>query len=73
MQLTWAPAAERGSLAVSVDSRVGLPLPAGSPTIHELFPGETVTFSLANLAPDARRELRACFAPAGPLMPAHLP
>ena len=41
--------------------RTGLPFPAASLTISDLFPGETVTFSLANLPEDARQELNACF------------
>jgi hypothetical protein len=42
-------------------ARDGLPLPAESLTIGALFPGQTVTFSFANLPTDARRELHACF------------
>jgi hypothetical protein len=42
-------------------SRTGLPFPAESLTISDLFPGETVTFSFANLPKDARREFNACF------------
>ncbi len=39
----------------------GLPLPANSLTITELFPGETVTFPFANLPNDARGVFEACF------------
>jgi hypothetical protein len=39
----------------------GLPIPAVSLTITDLFPGETVTFSFATLPADARRDLNACF------------
>ena len=39
----------------------GLPLPAESLTITDLFPGETVTFPFAHLPKDARRALRSCF------------
>jgi hypothetical protein len=42
-------------------SRNGLPFPAESLTISDLFPGETMTFSFANLPKDARHELNACF------------
>ena len=42
-------------------SRTGLPFPAESLTITDLFPGETVTFSFANLPKDARKDLNACF------------
>jgi hypothetical protein len=42
-------------------SRTGLPFPAESLTISDLFPGETVTFSFANLPKDARQEFNACF------------
>jgi hypothetical protein len=41
--------------------RTGLPFPAESLTIRDLFPGQTVTFAFANLPMDARRELTACF------------
>jgi hypothetical protein len=39
----------------------GLPLPAESLTIRDLFPDETVTFSFASLPQAARREFSACF------------
>jgi hypothetical protein len=42
-------------------SRTGLPFPAESLRISDLFPGETVMFSFANLPKDARREFNACF------------
>ena len=42
-------------------SRTGLPFPAESLTISDLFPGETVTFSFRDLPADARQELNACF------------
>ena len=42
-------------------SRTGLPFPAESLTISDLFPGERVTFSFANLPEDARHEFKACF------------
>jgi hypothetical protein len=42
-------------------SRTGLRFPAESLTISDLFPGETLTFSFANLPKDARREFNACF------------
>lgn len=42
-------------------SRTGLPFPAESLTISDLFPGEAVTFSFANLPKDARQEFNACF------------
>jgi hypothetical protein len=42
-------------------SRTGLPFPSESLTISDLFPGETVTFSFANLPKDARQEFNACF------------
>ena len=42
-------------------SRTGLPFPVESLTITDLFPGESVTFSFANLPKDARRVLKACF------------
>ena len=99
LQLAWAPVAQSGTLAASVDgnaaaryrvegsekmgngsgvvlhglaalvlsetkrgaSRTGLPLPLESLTISDLFPGEIVTFSFANLPKDARREFNACF------------
>ena len=38
-----------------------LPLPAKTLTLADLFPGETVAFSFANLPRDARREFQACF------------
>ncbi len=41
--------------------RTSLPFPAESLTISDLFPGETVTFSFANLPKDARQHLTACF------------
>ena len=43
------------------DSKGGLPLPAESLTIGDLFPGETITFPFANLPRDARRGLATCF------------
>jgi len=43
------------------ETKRGLPLPAESLTISDLFPGETITFPFANLPRDARRELAACF------------
>jgi carbon monoxide dehydrogenase subunit G len=42
-------------------SRTGLPFPAESLTISDLFPGETVTFSFANLPKDAQKVFAACF------------
>jgi len=42
-------------------SRIGLPFPAESLTISDLFPGETVTFSFANLSRNERHEFNACF------------
>jgi hypothetical protein len=39
----------------------GLPIPGDSLTIADLFPGDTVTFSFANLSGEARRDLNACF------------
>jgi hypothetical protein len=42
-------------------SRTGLPFPAESLTIGDLFPGETVTFSFAHLPEDARQDFKACF------------
>ena len=42
-------------------SRTGLPFPAESLTISDLFPAETMTFSFANLPKDARQEFTACF------------
>jgi len=42
-------------------SRTGFPFPSESLTISDLFPGETVTFSFANLPKDARQEFGACF------------
>ena len=42
-------------------SRTGFPLPAESLVIRELFPGETMKFSFADLPKDARRELEVCF------------
>jgi hypothetical protein len=42
-------------------SRTGLPFPAESLTISDLFPGETVTFSFANLPRNQRNEFDACF------------
>ena len=42
-------------------SRTGLPFPAKSLTISDLFPGETVTFSFANLPRNQRNEFDACF------------
>src|SRR5260221_8281857 len=42
-------------------SPTGLPFPAESLTISDLFPGETVTFSFASLPKDARQEFNACF------------
>lgn len=42
-------------------SRTGLPFPARSLTISDLFPGETVTFPFSNLPKGARQELNACF------------
>jgi hypothetical protein len=42
-------------------SSTGLPFPAGSLTISDLFPGETLTFSFADLPKDARQEFNACF------------
>lgn len=38
-----------------------LPLPAETLTITNLFPGETVVFSFANLPQDAHHELQVCF------------
>jgi hypothetical protein len=38
-------------------------LPAQTLTITDLFPGETVVFSFANLPQDAQHELHACFTP----------
>ena len=42
-------------------SRTGLPFPAESLTITDLFRDERVTFSFVNLPKDARREFNACF------------
>jgi hypothetical protein len=42
-------------------SPTGLPFPAESLTISDLFPGERVTFSFANLTKDARHQFNACF------------
>lgn len=42
-------------------SRTGLPFPAESLVIRELFPGETVKFSFSDLPKDARRGLEVCF------------
>jgi hypothetical protein len=42
-------------------SRTGLPFPAESLTISDLFPGETITFSFTDLPKEARREFKACF------------
>jgi hypothetical protein len=42
-------------------SRTGLPFPAESLTITDLFPGETVTFSFANVPKDTRHEFKTCF------------
>lgn len=39
----------------------GLPFPAVSLTIRDLFPGETATFSFAGLPQDARQTMTACF------------
>lgn len=39
----------------------GLPLPAESLTIADLFPGETVTFPFATFPQDARRDFASCF------------
>jgi hypothetical protein len=39
----------------------GLPIPADSLTITDLFPGETVVFSFATLPGDARHDLNVCF------------
>jgi hypothetical protein len=39
----------------------GLPFPAESLTIRDLFPGHSVSFSFAELPKDARREFDACF------------
>jgi hypothetical protein len=43
----------------------GLPFPAESLTISDLFAGETVRFSFSNLPADARREFNACFGRSG--------
>jgi len=43
----------------------GLPFPAETLTISELFPGETATFSFANLPKDAQQQFKACFPGAG--------
>lgn len=42
-------------------SRTGLSFPAASLTIRDLFPGETVAFTFADLPATARQELEACF------------
>ncbi len=42
-------------------SRNGLPFPDESLTIRDLFPGETVMFSFAELPQETRQELHACF------------
>jgi hypothetical protein len=47
------------------DTASGLPLPAETLTITDLFPGETVAFPFANLPQNARTEFQACFAGAG--------
>jgi hypothetical protein len=94
LQVAWAPVAQSGTLAASVDGsaaveyrvegtermgngsgavlhglaalmltepRNGLPFPAESLTISDLFPGESVTFSFANFPKEARHEFEACF------------
>ena len=43
------------------DTAGALPLPAETLTITDLFPGETVVFSFANLPQDARHQFQACF------------
>jgi len=43
------------------DTAVGLPLPAETLTIADLFPGETMVFPFADLPREARHELQACF------------
>jgi hypothetical protein len=48
-----------------LDTVIGLPLPAETLTITDLFPGETAVFSFANLPLEARREFQACFSGAG--------
>ena len=45
----------------------GLPLPAETLTIADLFPDETVVFPFAELPRDARREFEACFSGIGRL------
>ena len=45
--------------------RTGLPFPAESLTVSDLFPGVTVTFSFAKLPKEARRKLNECFPGAG--------
>jgi hypothetical protein len=42
-------------------SPTGLPFPAEALAIGDLFPGETISFSFANLPKDARREFNTCF------------
>jgi len=43
------------------DTVVGLPFPADTLTIAELFPGETVVFPFATLPQAAQRDFRSCF------------
>ena len=47
------------------DAAAGLPLPADTLAITDLFPGETVVFSFANLPPEAQHQLQTCFSGAG--------
>jgi hypothetical protein len=51
--------------AAKYDSVAGLSLPAETLTITDLFPGETVVFSFANLPREAQQEFQACFSGAG--------
>jgi len=43
------------------EPRNGLPFPAESLTISDLFPGESAPFSFANFPKDARHKFEACF------------
>jgi hypothetical protein len=47
------------------DTAAGSPLPMETLTITDLFPGETVVFSFANLPQNVRHEFQACFTGAG--------
>jgi hypothetical protein len=49
-------------LAALALAGTGLPMPAESLTISDLFEGERVVFGFANLPKDVRHEFEACFA-----------